>query len=120
MYNADLFALFVQIFHSFTGSFDTGTHQHDDTRSVGIAIILIQIISASSQLRKFFHGLFRDSRAGIVVAVDRLSCLEIDIRILRCTANNGSIRAHTAISVGNDQIIVHHLLYNAVRDYLNF
>ena len=80
--DTDFFPLLVEIFHGFTGSLNSRTHQNNNSFSIRCTVVFIEVIVAACERPKFLHHLFSDFRAGIIVTVDRLSPLEIDVGIL--------------------------------------
>ena len=58
------------------------THKHDHPLRFGVPIILKQVILPPRQFCKFIHGLLYKTGAIIIKRIDRLTGLEINIRVL--------------------------------------
>jgi len=97
----------IQVFGNFSGSLRAGAHDHDHAVCVGSAVIFHDLVFATGQVCKAFHFLFNDANALVIVAVNRLTTLEVHIRILGRTTDYGGIRGQGALAMRNDHIFIH-------------
>ena len=71
-----------------------------------MSIVIEQVVVAAGHLGEFVHGFLGDSGNRGVVGIDRLTHLEIDIRVLGGAAQDGMFGGEGTRPVGTDQLIV--------------
>ena len=106
-HHTHFFAMTIQVFGNFSGSLRAGAHDHDHAVCVGSAVIFHDLVFAAGQVCKAFHFLFNDANALVIVAVNRLTTLEVHIGVLGRTADYGGIRGQGALAMRNDHIFIH-------------
>ena len=74
------------------------------------------MVLTTRQLGKRVHLVLYDARGRIVVLVDRFAALEVDIRILGCTADRGVIWGESALAMLNHEVIADHFANGIAAD----
>jgi hypothetical protein len=91
---ADFLALAIQVLDRFLGGFAARAHQHHHALGIGRADIIKKAVFTTGQSGKFVHDLLHVIRAGGIEVVGGFPALEIDIRILRRSAQHRLVGRH--------------------------
>ena len=86
--DADLLAFFHQVSNCGFHSLSTGRNNDNDTLGIRCAKVIEKVVLPPGQFCKIVHCFLNDGGAGLVVGVDRLTPLEINIRVLGGTTKN--------------------------------
>ena len=116
----DLFAFGVQIIYSFFDDVTDGTHGNNDTIGIRSAVIIKQVIFTTGQLFEFGHIPFNDFRQRVIVTVGNFAFLEIDVRILRCTADYRMIGVQRPTTESGKSILVNQFGEVIIFESFNF
>ena len=103
---ADLFTLGIEIIHGFAGRLTDRAHGDDDALGILCTMIVEEMVLASRDLREICHGFLDKLRQRFIVLVGGFLRLEVDIRILRRTADDRMIRVQCACTELLDRIPV--------------
>ena len=117
---ADLLALGVQVIHNLLRRLADGAHRDNHALGVFCTVVVEQVMLTARDLREVRHGLLDELWNRIVVFVDSLALLEVDIRVLRRTANDRMIRIQCATAERLDRIPVEQLAEVIIIDELDF
>ncbi len=102
----DFFILLRKIVHGLMGCFASRGHQHNEALGIGCAVIIEKVVCPTGDFGKSVHDVLCDIGTGRVEWIDRFSCLEEDVRILRRPAQNGMIRRKCTSAMVQYQFIV--------------
>ncbi|OPZ70443.1 MAG: hypothetical protein BWY83_01636 [bacterium ADurb.Bin478] len=105
---ADLFALFVEVFDGLFGGLGGRTHDDKHVFGIRVAHIVEEMILAADHLGEFVHRLLDDLRDGSIEGIAGLAALEKDVRILGSAAQHRPIRRKAAQTMGHYQLIIDH------------
>ena len=83
-------------------------HDHDDALGIRRAVIFEQPMRASRERGEAVHRALHDVRRRVVVAVDGLAALEEDVRVLRRSAQHGTVGRQPARARRVDEAVVDH------------
>ena len=83
---------------------DARTHDHHHPVGLGVTVVLHQGVLATRDLRESFHRLGENPGNGVVVAIRGLTGLEVGVRVLRGTANEGILGAQCSGTVLANQV----------------
>ena len=103
---ADLFTLGIEIIHGFAGRLTDRAHSDDDALGILRTVIIEEMVLASRDLREIRHSFLDKLRQRFIVLVGGFLRLEVDIRILRRTADDRMIRVQCACTELLDRIPV--------------
>ena len=97
--NADFLSLCIQIPDRLLYGLRTRTHDNNNTLCIQLTHIVKKTVAPSCKRSKPIHGLLDKSRGFVIIAVDTLTSLKIDIRVLRRTADKWIIRRQGPLSM---------------------
>jgi len=121
-HHTHFFAVSVEVFGDFCGSFRAGAHNHDHTVRVRCAMIFHDLVFATGKVSKAFHFFFHDPNALVIIAVDRLASLEVHVGILGSTADHGRVRSQGAFSMRDDHVFINEgaqIVVGEAFDFIN-
>ncbi len=91
LYQANLFAFCCQEVNRFFDCFTRGTHCNDNSVSIGCAVVVEQLVISACDSADFLHVFFHNCGQSFIILVRCLTRLEIDVRILCGTSDNGML-----------------------------
>ena len=102
----DLFAFCVQIIDRLFNDITDRAHGDNDPVSVFGAVIIEQVIFATSQFADLAHIVFDNPGNRFVIRVGYLALLEVNIRVLRSAAYHRMIRVQRPAAEGIEGILI--------------
>ena len=78
------------------------------------------MILATGKARHFVHIFLDDCRIRFVIFIDRFATLEIDVRVLGCSAHSRTIRSQRAFAASLDIFFINDLTNDAVFERFDF
>jgi hypothetical protein len=114
-----LLALAGQEFHGLVRGLGTAAHHDDDALGIGSSDILEEPVLASDSLCKAVHHPLDDIGRLQIVGVDRLTCLEEHIGVLRRTAKYRVIGRECPLTVRADLLVVDERPHVIVGEFLD-
>ena len=89
---SDLLALCIEILRDLLRRLANRAHGDDDAVCIRCAVVVKEVVLTPRDLCHLRHCFLNESRNGIIVAIDRLTPLEVDIRVLCRAAHHRMIR----------------------------
>ncbi len=109
IYEADLFALSVEVVDGLLYSVASGAHRDDDAVSVRRAVVVKQLVVSACELVDLAHVVLYNLRQLEIERVACLACLEEDIRVLSGAAQYGMLRVQRVVTECLDSVPVNDL-----------
>ena len=117
LHQANLLAVGVEIIDDFLGHIADGAHGHDDTVSVGSAVVVKQLIVGAQLLVDLVHVLLHHGGQSVIVAVAGLAVLEEDVAVFVAAAHFGMLGVQAvAAELGHGVHVAHILQIFVVPD----
>ena len=117
---AELIALAVQVVDRFLHDVRAAAHADEHVLRIRSADVIEQMIASSCDLADFVHVMLNDFRDRVIVLVRRFTRLEVDIRVLRGTADMRMVRVHRAGTEPGDRVPIEQLVHVDQFDLLDF
>ena len=89
---SNLLALCVEILRDLLRRLADRAHGDDDAVCIRCAVVVKEVVLTPCDLCHLRHCFLNESRNGIIVAIDRLTPLEVDVRVLCRAAHHRMIR----------------------------
>ena len=89
---SDLLALCIEILCDLLRRLADRAHRNDDAVRIRCAVVVKEMVLTACDLCHLCHCFLNEGRNGIIVTVDRLTPLEVDIRVLCRAAHHRMIR----------------------------
>ena len=115
----ELLALAVQIVDGFFRNVRAGTHDDEHLLRIGCADVVEQVIVTARDLADLVHVVLNDLGDLGVIVVRRFTVLEVDVRVLRRTAEVRVIRVHRAGTERRNRVAVEELVHVGIVDHLD-
>ena len=93
---ASLFALLIQVINGLHSRLANGTHSDYDALRVFCAVVVKEVMLTAGNLRHLSHSFFNEIGNSVVVFIGNFAALEVDVGVLRSTADNGMIGVKSA------------------------
>src|SRR3989337_4057993 len=98
--------MLVQALGSLCSGFSATAHQNDHAVGIWRADVIEEVVLPPGQASEFVHRILDDVRAGLIEGIGNLASLEVDIRVLRSTADDRVIWRKGTRPMGVNQFFV--------------
>ncbi len=107
-HETDFFAFSNHTFHSFFNDAAARTHRYQDAFRILSAHIVEQVVLTTRDFGEFVHFFLNNSGNCEIVRIARFTSLEVNVRVLSRTANEGFVRIQRAFTNLFDQFGIDH------------
>jgi len=109
LYETDLLALCHEVVDNLLGNIAYGSHGDDNIFSLGMTVVVKELVVCAYLLVYFLHVFFHDSGESIVIRVASLSVLEEYIAVFGGAAENGMLGIESACAEFGNGILINHI-----------